>query len=152
MPHTVDQLEDKPKPPMKVGENHFHVSSNYIEPDMCMVEVTSKEDQDPKRYANEKVDFDSNIFMPVVVFIKYENIDLTIKKFEKEISSRIYPKAENTLLEFLQRNCSSNQEVILLQRCSSVFYEADAKSFEKIQCEDQICEAKNHRKYRRMGR
>jgi len=25
LPHIDDQLEDKPKPPMKVGENHFHV-------------------------------------------------------------------------------------------------------------------------------
>jgi len=35
--------------------------SNYIEPNICIVEVTPKEDQDPKKYANEKVDFDSNI-------------------------------------------------------------------------------------------
>jgi len=66
--------------------------------------------------------------MLVVVFIKYEDIDLTIEKFEEEISSRIYPKAGNTLLEFLQKNCSSNQEVILWPRCSTVFDKADAKS------------------------
>jgi len=61
----------------------------------------SKEDQISKQYANERVYPVSNIFMLKVVLVKYEDNDLMIEKFKEETYNKIYPKAGDTLLEFL---------------------------------------------------
>jgi hypothetical protein len=63
-------------------------------------------------------------------------------KFKEETFNGIYPKARDTLKEFLQKTCScSSQEAMLCPRCSSLFDKDATKSLEsskiKIEIEKQ---------------
>jgi len=74
---------------MKIDKYTFQVSANYVEPDICIVEVTSKEAKDPKKDANEKVHPDFNVFMMYHVSVNEEVIDSSIKRFDEETLSKI---------------------------------------------------------------
>ncbi|KAJ1391636.1 hypothetical protein SESBI_36510 [Sesbania bispinosa] len=56
--------------------------------------------------------------------------DRIIEQFKKEITP-IYPKAGETLIDFLAEKKKNNQEVMLCPRCSAIFDKSAAKAFEE---------------------
>jgi len=98
---------------MKVKEDPFWVSTNYVGPDICTVEVKCNKDEVFNQDPNKEVKPNSNIFILEVVFLKDKDVDSTIVKFKVETLNIIYPKAEDILKAFLQKKCGLNQEIML---------------------------------------
>ena len=48
--------EDKPKPPMKFDEVHFHVSAKYPKHYICMTEVMCEKNKVSSQDADESID------------------------------------------------------------------------------------------------
>ena len=69
-----------------------------------------------------------------------EDIEDAVEQFEKE-EREIYPKAGESLMDFLSRKQEADHEVMLCPRCSAVFDKIAAKAFEESEAKKKQAHA-----------
>ncbi|XP_027343100.1 uncharacterized protein LOC113855668 [Abrus precatorius] len=110
------KFEQKTKMPMKIDSDPMQIEANFVEPiDILMVDVAEKQGSFDR--AVEELEGKGSL-------------NDTLEAFEKE-EAEIFPRAGDSLLDFLTRKKEADSEVMLCPRCSVVFDKAAAKAFKQ---------------------